>query len=113
MKKKICIITGALILFVALCIGIYSIANSPVRYFKGEVVEIKEADEHLVLTIKENEETQYTVHVRYIKLITYRDTNEKDYAHNIEIGDYVEGNYYNDWLHKRDFAEKIVVSENL
>lgn len=112
MKKKIFIIISILILLIALSVGIYKAANSPVRHFKGEVVKIEKVDHHLVFTVKEDEETQYIVHVRTIKLVIYSDSDEEGYAHNIEIGDYVEGNYYNDWLHRREFAEKIVVIEN-
>ena len=112
MKKKVFIVIGIFILSIALFVGIYRIANPPVRYFRGEIIKIEDNDEHLVFTVKENEDTLHTVHVRYIKLITYRGTDETDYAHNIETGIYIEGNYYHDWWHKREFAEKIEVIEN-
>ena len=109
MKKKVFIVIGIFILGIALFVGIYKIANPPVRYFKGEIIKIEDNDKHLVFTVKEDEDTIHTVLVSYIKLITYRGTDETDYAHNIETGVYIEGNYYHDWWHKGEFAEKIEV----
>ena len=111
MKKKVFIVIGILAFSIALLIGICKILNPPVRYFRGEIVKIEDNNEHLVFTVKENEDTIHTVHATYIKLITYRGTDETDYAHNIETGIYIEGNYYHDWWHKREFAKKIEVIE--
>ena len=112
MKKNVFIIIGIFILSIALFVGIYKIANPPVRYFRGEIVKIEDNDKHLVFTVKENEDTLHTVHVIYIHFITYRGTEKGEYAHNIETGIYIEGNYYHDWWHKREFAEKIEIIEN-
>jgi len=110
-KKKIFIIISVLILLTVISVVIYKAANSPIRHFKGEVVNIEKVDHHLVFTVEEDEETQYTVCVRTIKLVTYRNLDEEGYAHNIRIGDHVEGTYYNDWLHKPEFADEMVVIE--
>ena len=111
MKKKFFIVIGIFIFIIALFVGIYKIANPSVHYFRGEIIKIEDNDEHLVFTVKETEDTIHTVHVTYIDLITYRDTDKTEYAHNIETGVYIQGNYYHDWLHKREFAEKIEIIE--
>ena len=49
MKKKVFIVIGSFVFIIALFIGICKIANSPVRYFKGEIIKIEDNDKHLVL----------------------------------------------------------------
>ena len=112
MKKKVFIVIGISILSIAFLVGIFSILNPPVRYFKGEIIKIEKNDNHLVFTVKENEDTLHTVHVLYIEPLTYRGTDEIDYAYQIETGAYIEGNYCHKWWQKQEFAEKIEIVEN-
>jgi len=113
--KKVFILIGiivSIVILLALCVGIYKIINQPIVYFKGEVINIEDNDAHLIFTVRENNGTQHIVRARYIKMITYSDSDKDGYAYNsIKVGDYIEGNYYHHWLYKPDFAEKIVVTK--
>lgn len=111
MKKKAIIIISVLALILSSFVVFLMVYNTPERYFKGEVIKIEELDEHLVFTVKENEEKQHIVHATYIDFVKYANSDENDYAHNIEVGDYIEGFYHNKFPYKKEFAKEICLIE--
>ena len=107
--KKVLIILGVLFLIVAVGAGIYMVIDSPIRYFKGEVVRIEDVDEHKVLVVKENEKTEHLVHITILTTFTEGDSDEISYAYfNIRPGDYIEGVYHNEFPYKKEFAKEMV-----
>ena len=110
--KRIVIILGVLMAVVAVGLGIYTVMDSPVRYFKGEVVAIEKVDDHKVLVVRENEETQHLVHIALFTTFTEGDQEDLNYAYyNIREGDYIEGVYHNEFPYKKEFAKEIRVVE--
>ena len=110
--KRMLITLGVLMAVAAVGLGIYTVMDSPARYFKGEVVAIEKVDDHKVLVVRENEEIQHLVHIALFTTFTEGAQEDLHYAYfNIREGDYIEGMYHNEFPHKKEFAKEIRVVE--
>lgn len=107
MKKKVLIMISAIVLISLIAVLITF--DTPERHFKGEIVQIEKDENHLVFTVREDEKTEHIVHMRHIKHFDYIDSDEGGYAHNLRVGDYMEGTYYNGFPYEKEFAKEVQV----
>jgi len=107
--KRTLTVLGTLLLVIAICTGIYMIMYGPVRCYRGEIIRIENVDDHKVLVVKENDETEHWVHITILTTFTEGDSDEISYAYfNVRQGDYIEGTYHNEFPYKKEFAKEMV-----
>lgn len=86
------------------------------QHFQGEIIKIQEDDDSswfpdLTITVKDTNNKQYTVRVNSGKSLQYSNSDEDVYAHELELGDYIEGTYYNELGFNKDYAYKMTVTK--